>query len=258
MVTQRAFSCSSVASAVACVTFAPCVMAQPCRNGGADAIQLVAQVQEAESRRESDVHRLVSTRKYVLKNKRWEKDAIMHARVTWEAGTGKQFEVLKTENAEGLQKRVFEKLIEGEIEASRKSSQGSDTAVTSANYDFAMMGAEMLNGRECLVVHLKPKRGSKYLIDGKAWIDANENAIVRVEGRTSKSVSFWIGKPYIIQDFRKVGDVWVSASNRSTSDVKLLGRTELYVDFVNYQVGACMRSLKPSVPSRKRISPAHL
>jgi len=236
VVTQRAFSCSSVASAVACVTFAPCVMAQMPETG-ADAIQLVAQVQEAESRRESDVHRLVSTRKYVLKNKRWEKDAIMHARVTWEAGTGKQFEVLKTENAEGLQKRVFEKLIEGEIEASRKSSQGSDTAVTSANYDFAMMGAEMLNGRECLVVHLKPKRGSKYLIDGKAWIDANENAIVRVEGRTSKSVSFWIGKPYIIQEFRKVGDVWVSASNRSTSDVKLLGRTEHYVDFVNNQVG---------------------
>ena len=258
MVTQRGFSCSSVASAVACVTFAPCVMAQMPETG-ADAIQLVAQVQEAESRRESDVHRLVSTRKYVLKNKRWEKDAIMHARVTWEAGTGKQFEVLKTENAEGLQKRVFEKLIEGEIEASRKSSQESDTAVTSANYDFAMIGAEMLNGRECLVVHLKPKRGSKYLIDGKAWIDPNENAIVRVEGRTSKSVSFWIGKPYIIQEFRKVGDVWVSASNRSTSDVKLLGRTELYVDFVNYQVGR-VHEIAQTVGSLKKkdLSPAHL
>ena len=218
------------------MTFAPCFVAQTSAPGG-DAVQLVAQVQEAESQRESDVHRVVSTRKYVLKNKRWEKDAVMHARVTWEAGSGKQFEVLKMENAEGLQKRVFQKLMEGETEASRKNSQDSETAITSANYDFAMVGTEMLSGRECLVLRLTPKRSSKYLIDGKAWVDPKENAVVRVEGRTAKSVSFWIGKPHIVQEFRKVGDVWVSASNRSTSDVKLLGRTELVVDFVNYQVG---------------------
>ena len=106
---------------------------------------------------------------------------------------------------------------------------------------------------------LKPKRGSKYLIEGKAWIDPNENAIVRVEGRTAKSVSFWIGKPHIIQEFRKVGDVWVSASNRSTSDVKLLGHTELYVEFVNYQVGR-VHEIAQTVGSlkKKELSPAHL
>jgi negative regulator of sigma E activity len=237
VVSQKGFSCSSVAGAVACVTFAPCFIAQPLAPGG-DAVQLVAQVQEAESRRESAVHRIVSTRKYVLRNKRWDKDAVMHARVTWDTGAGKQFEVLEIENAEGLQKRVFQKLIEGEIEASRKSNENeTDTAVTSKNYNFTLLGTEMLNERECLVVRLTPKRGSKYLIDGKAWIDPKEHAILRVEGRTAKSVSFWIGKPHIVQEFRKVGDVWVPASNRSASDVKLLGRTELSIDFVDYQVG---------------------
>jgi hypothetical protein len=49
-------------------------------------------------------------------------------------------------------------------------------------------------------------------------------------------VSFWIGKPYIAQDFEKVDDVWVSARNRSVSDVKFLGRTELSVDFTDYQI----------------------
>jgi hypothetical protein len=53
--------------------------------------------------------------------------------------------------------------------------------------------------------------------------------------------------------------VWVSASNRSTSDVKLLGRTELYVDFVNYQVGR-IHEIAQTVGARekKNLSPVHL
>ena len=70
-------------------------------------------------------------------------------------------------------------------------------------------------------------------------------------------MSFWIGKPYIIQEFRKVGDVWVSASNRSTSDVKLLGQTELYVDFVNYQVGRVHEIAQTVGSLKKRNSRPH-
>ena len=103
--------------------------------------------------------------------------------------------------------------------------------------DFTSLGETTLNGRECLLLQLKPKRSSKYLIEGKAWVDPKEHAIVRVEGRTARSVSFWIGKPYIVQSFRKVEDVWVSASNRSTCDVKMLGKTELTVEFIDYQLG---------------------
>jgi negative regulator of sigma E activity len=199
-------------------------------------VRLVSQVNEAETRRESDIHKLVSTRRYVMRNKRWEKDAVMDVRMTYESGIGKKFEILAMDNAGGLQKRAFEKILESEVEASKKSLEIEDGAITPANYEFTPMGTEIVNGRQCLILQLKPKRKSKYLLDGKAWIDEKEQAIVRVEGRTAHSVSFWIGKPYIAQTFRKVDDVWVSASNRSVSDVKLLGRTELSIDFTEYQI----------------------
>ena len=201
-----------------------------------NAIQLVADVQEAESRRDSDVRKIVSTRRYVLKNDRWEKDAVMQVRITWESGVGKQFEILSMENAEGLQKRVFHKLIEGEKEASRNDWQMSDTDITAENYSFDLIGTDRVLGRDCLVLKLKPKRNNKYLLEGKAWVDPKERAIIKVEGRTARSVSFWIGKPYIAQEFRKVGDMWMSAVNRSTSDVKLLGKTELCVQFLDYDI----------------------
>jgi len=218
---------------------------------GGSAIRLIAQVQEADSRREADLRKIASTRRYVLKNKRWERDAVMNVRVTYESGVGKHFEIISMENADGLQKRVFDKLLEGEMEASRKDSSNVESGITLANYDFTFVGEANLNGRECLLLQLKPKRNSKYLIEGKAWVDAKEHAIVRVEGRTAKSVSFWIGKPYIVQNFRKVDDVWLSASNQSTSDVKLIGKTELTVDFIDYQLGRQPEIARSAQPSGK-------
>ena len=157
--------------------------------------------------------------------------------MTSEAGIGKQFEILEWENAGGLQKHALEKILESEVEASKRSIDIQDGAITSTNYDFVSLGSQIWNGRECYVVQLisNPKRSSKYLLDGKAWIDPIEHAIVRVEGRTARSVSFWIGKPYIART-SKIDDVWVSARNRSVSDVKLLGKTELSIDLRDYQI----------------------
>jgi hypothetical protein len=249
--------CCSVTSAAATITIAASLpfyaLAGMRGSETANAIQIVSQVQEAENKREADVNTIVCTRRYVLKNKRWDKDAVMHVRTTWQSGSGKRFEIVKMENAEGLQKRVFNKLLEGEAEASRQEANMAESAIVPANYDFLPLGTETLKGRQCLVLQLIPKRSSKYLIEGKAWVDPKEHAIIRIEGRTAKSVSFWIGKPYIVQEFQKVGDVWVSSINRSISDVKLIGKTELAVDFSNYDIGRGRKLAQNAGDSKKLL-----
>jgi hypothetical protein len=200
-----------------------------------DVFQLVAQVNGAEAHREAGITQVVSTRRYVLRNKHWEKDAVMYVRFIARSGKDKKFEILRMENAEGLQKRVFVRILEGEVEAVRGNSE-EDSEITPANYDFNLIGSESLQGRECLVVGLTPKRSTKYLIVGKAWLDPKEKAILRVEGRTARSISFWIGKPNVQHEFRKVEDLWLSASNRTVSDVKLMGRTELTIEYLDYKV----------------------
>lgn len=203
---------------------------------GADAFQVVARVNDAEDRRESGVGTMISMRRYTLRNQRWEKDAVMDVRITSSPNATKRFEILAMENASGLQKKVFLKLLEAEVEASGNASQEAETRVNSDNYHFTALGTESINGRPCAVLGLKPKRNSKYLIAGKAWVDVQESAIVRVEGETARSVSFWIGKPQVTQSFRKVEGVWVSSANRSVSNVRLLGKTELTVDFLDYDI----------------------
>lgn len=201
-----------------------------------EARAVLSQVSAADSRREADVRKVVSTRRYVLRNKRWPNDAIMSVRIVSDIQKGKSFEIVSFEHTEGLQKKIFQKLLEAEMEAARKQSVENDSEIDSTNYDFAILGSENFNGRACLVVELKPKRNSKYLIARKAWIDPAENAIVHVEGKTARNVSFWIGKPHVTQSFRKVDNVWVAAENRSVSDVKLLGRTELTIEFREYDI----------------------
>jgi hypothetical protein len=214
----------------------PAADAEALGSASISPVQLVSKVSEAEARRDSNVRGIVSSRRYVLQNQRWEKPAVMEVRMTYKAGVGKTFEILSMENTGGLQKRALERILESEVEASKASLEIREGAIAAGNYDFTPLGSQNLNGRECLVLELKPKRSSKYLLDGKAWIDPKEHAIVRVEGRTARSVSFWIGKPFIVLDFRKVDDIWVSSANHSVSDVKFLGKTELSVEFTGYKI----------------------
>jgi len=198
-------------------TAAPVLVGTASADEQSDSVRMLRRVSAAENERESGVGKVTCTRQYTLRNKRWEKDAVMRVLMTADTRTGaKQYEVLSMQ-ADGLQKKVFQKVLDAEIEGSRRGSSEGDNSVTTANYDFEPAGTESIHGKEYVVVHLKPKRSSKFLIVGKAWIDPHENAIVRVEGYTARSVSFWIGKPHITQSFRKVDDVWVSATNRSVS-----------------------------------------
>lgn len=193
-------------------------------------------VNAAEDARESEITKVVSKRRYVLRNQRWDKDAVMRVRIVSEPGAAKQYEILSMENAEGLQKKVFEKILQAEVETSRIRSHEADTRLSAANYDFEPIGSDTVDGRTCAVVALKPKRKTKYLIDGKACIDTKNAAVLRVEGKTARSVSFWIGTPQIVQTFKQVDGVWVAGTNRSTSNVRFLGTTELTVDFFEYNV----------------------
>jgi len=212
-----------------------------------DLLQTVSRVNSAEFERESTVGKVICTRRYTLRNKHWDQNGIMNVRIISNTRTGeKQYEILSM-TAEGLQKKVFLKLLEAEVESSESDKGEGDASITSANYDFALAGTQMMNGKEYVVVHLKPKRKSKFLLAGKAWIDPAENAIVKVEGQTARSLSFWIGKPQITQSFRKVDGVWVSATNQSVSDVRLLGRTELDIEFSDYKIVRDSRVARASV-----------
>jgi hypothetical protein len=198
--------------------------------------QIVAKYLAAEEIRDKHLRGYSVNRRYVLQNESGSKKTIATARMEYAGDTGKkQFQILGEEGAGGFFRIAIHKVLQAETEASSQSGE-NETAVSPANYTFRLVGTEVREARTYYVLELKPKRKSKYLLDGKAWIDAEDFALARIEGRTAASVSFWVGKPYIEQSFKKVGDYWLLSSNRSVTDARFFGRTVLSIESSGYSV----------------------
>jgi len=60
--------------------------------------------------------------------------------------------------------------------------------------------------------------------------------MVRMEGRTTRNMSWLVGRAYVVQEFRKVGDLWYSSLNQSKADVRFLGTTELIIKYLDYSI----------------------
>jgi hypothetical protein len=148
---------------------------------------------------------------------------------------GKSYEITSATNASVLSRKVLDRILASELEASRPNAH-EQSHLTFENYDFALLGTEMLAGRRCYVLQLSPRKKSRYLIQGKAWIDAEQFALRKVEGHPSASLSFWVGKPYLTQEFQKYGDFWMASHNRTLSESYLWGRSELTIEYTQYEM----------------------
>jgi hypothetical protein len=65
-------------------------------------------------------------------------------------------------------------------------------------------------------------------------VDADEYAIVRVEGKPAKNPSFWIKSVHFVRDCDKSGSFWFPVSDRSVTDVRIFGVTEMTIEYLDY------------------------
>ena len=197
--------------------------------------EIVASLARTEQSKQSDLQSFSSTRRYVLKNARFNQDAEMMVRMDFTSQKGKHFEILAEHGTEGFSRRLLKKVLDGEAETSRTQAK-EFSKVTAQNYDFRLLGSEMHSGQQCYVLEIKPKVKSKYLLDGKVWVDSGDFQLVRMEGRTAASLSFWVGKPYIVYDFQKVGDFWLVARNQAVTNARFIGTTQLTIEILGYEL----------------------
>ena len=56
-----------------------------------------------------------------------------------------------------------------------------------------------------------------------------------MEGKPSESLSFFVGRPMIVQDFTKIQDYWWVSRRHSYIDNIFLGKSDLVIDYSDYQ-----------------------
>ena len=173
-------------------------------------------------------------RRYVFENQHLNKRAELLVSVKCDPDGTKHFEVVSEQGWSSANKRVLRKMLESETETSQPQVRPS-TNLTPENYRFQMLASEFLEARPVYVIQVLPKREDKYLFEGRIWIDAEDFAVVRVEGKPAKNPSFWTRSVHFVQQYHKSGDFWFPFTTESVTEARVFGKTEVTISYFDYQ-----------------------
>jgi len=196
--------------------------------------EIIVRLMGRNSQREKLQGGYSGTRRYVLENQKFNKRAEMLVSVNCDPDGTKHFEVVSEEGWNSANKRVLRKMLESESETSRPQAR-ERTSISSENYNFQMIGTDSLESRPVYIIEVLPKREDKYLFEGRIWVDAEDFAVVRVEGKPAKNPSFWTHSVHFVQQYHKSGDFWFPFSTESVTEARIFGKTEVTISYFDYQ-----------------------
>jgi hypothetical protein len=130
---------------------------------------------------------------------------------------GFHYRVLSQGGSERIRNRALKGVLEGEKENTAQWRMG---ALTRENYEFNFDGR---TPEGLIKVQLNPRRRDSRLLDGAAWLSPQSGELVRLEGRLSKSPSFWVRWVSVTRRYVPIRGTMMPAVMESTADVKIAG-----------------------------------
>jgi hypothetical protein len=195
--------------------------------------EIVTRMTAHDLARQSSIGGYAGMRRYVLEIQEFHKRAEMLVQVQGDKDGTKHFEVVSEDGWKAAHKHVLHKMLESETETSRPEKR-SGARLNSQNYEFSLIGTELAAARTAYVLELRPKRSEKYLFEGRIWVDAEDYALARAEGKPAKKPSFWTKSIHFVQVYQKCGPVWFPLSTQSVTEARLFGTTDVSIEYFDY------------------------
>jgi hypothetical protein len=148
----------------------------------------------------------------------------------YEPASGFSYSIEAQGGSERIAKRVLNKVLEAEqenfeVEEWRKGN------LSHANYVFDF-GGRAESG--LLRMRLTPRRRDSRLVQGAAIVTARSGDLVRVEGRLSKSPSFWVRWVNVSRSYAPIAGAMMPVAVESTADVRIAGMSTFSMTY-DYQ-----------------------
>jgi len=195
--------------------------------------EIVTRMAAHDVERQASIEGYAGMRRYVLENQHFHKRAEMLVQVQGSRDGTKYFEVVSEDGWKAAHKHVLHKMLESESETSRPEMRAK-ARLLPENYEFNVVGTELVAGRTAYVLEVNPKRNEKYLFQGRIWIDAEDYALARAEGKPAKKPSFWTKSIHFVQIYQKRGAVWFPLSTESVTEAHLFGTTDVSIEYFDY------------------------
>lgn len=151
----------------------------------------------------------------------------------YDPNSGFSFAILAQGGSERIRRRVLHKVLETERENST-AGEWRKGNLSRSNYIFEFDGPA---GIDMLRMRLTPRRRDSRLVFGAALVTARSGDLVRVEGRLSKSPSFWIRWVNVSSTYGPVAGTMMPVSVASTADVRIAGMSTFSMTY-DYQTVA--------------------
>jgi len=197
--------------------------------------EIVAKMLERNRSRNEQLRRYSAVRTYEIRNPEGKLAAQAVVRVEYRAPDKKTFNKTSEKGSGIVRHLVFDRLMQSESETS-SGREHRNSAITTANYTFALSSEEDVGPYHCFVLEAVPKSKEKYLFEGKIWIDAQDFAVVKIAGHPAKKPSFWINRADFVRQYQRIDGFWLPLRDETSVEVKIYGRRVFTVDHQQYVI----------------------
>jgi hypothetical protein len=211
-----------------------------------DAPTIVDRMLRTQQENKARVHPFTVKRDYLLLDKQEQQKAKVVASITVLPPDSKYYNIESSSG--GMGEKVLRDVLSKETESSKDAQR---KALSPENYDFELLGNEMLDGRRCYLLSMNPKREEKDLLRGTLWVDAENYNIRRVEGTPAKNPSWWIHDLHILMSFAEVDGMWLRTFTHAVANVRFKGKYVMESRDLEYRFSV-------QTASRSRRNPAIL
>jgi Outer membrane lipoprotein-sorting protein len=202
---------------------------------GVTAIQIFDELLAHNALRAATLVNYTAFRTYQVVDLKGEVHAAEIGQMEYRAPDQKKFVVTSERGSALVRHLALNALIASEI-GTTAGKQHHDSAISPANYTLDLLGEQQVGPYHCFVAQAIPKRSDKYLFEGKVWIDAEDYAVVRIEGHPAKKLSFWIQRADFVRQYQKIDSFWLPQRDMTFVDVRLYGKKVLTIDHHHYNV----------------------
>ena len=161
------------------------------------------------------------------KSAHFTQGATMDVLTEYDSAKGFRYKIVSEAGSSYIRKRVFLGWLEGEQKmwANREPQHAS---FSRANYTF-QDGPTSADGLASLLV--TPRRKDLLLVEGSVFVHPQEGELVRIEGRLSKTPSFWTRRVDVVRRYARMAGVLVPVSFETVASVLLAGRSTFTMTF---------------------------
>ena len=251
---------SSVVAAglLTCVTAQVKYSANPASNTAPDLQTIISRMEQAEQESRAHIMPYSVTREYQMGSTGEKTSSEVLAKVSFTPPGEVQYAIERTQGSSRGEK-VVRNILEHEAKLAAQAAHDGRVrnAVNEENYNFAFVGQQVVDGQPCFVLKITPKHPAEYLMDGRAYVDAQRYQIREIDGLMSKSPSWWLRSVHVTMTFGEVGGMWLQNSTRAVADVRILGEHTLTSQALNYQVGEAIAANEAPVARVAKAKKTH-